>query len=238
MRARHLTVAAALFLLIGAGQTLGAEPTAAGRWQSLDEESHQPNAWFLIRDTGGLYDGTIVRMFMKPGEDPNVVCDKCKDDRRGKPWLGLNIIRGMKRNGAEYTNGTILDPRDGDLYSAMMTLTPDGQTLVCSRLSRHFTVGKESILDALARGCLQRDRSSLQSPSAASSWPQGRRRDEVRFSSALDVTGRTRAGGNAARKGWPVRAMLGFDEASFNWRGGCSNSRRTAPWRSGFEPAT
>ena len=130
MRARHLTVAAALFLLIGAGQTLGAEPTAAGLWQSLDEESHQPNAWFLIRDNGGLYEGTIVRMFMKPGEDPNVVCDKCKDDRRGKPWLGLDIIRGMKRNGAEYTNGTILDPRDGDLYSAMMTLTPDGQTLV------------------------------------------------------------------------------------------------------------
>ena len=72
-------------------------------------------------------EGTIVRIFMKPGEDPNVVCDKCKDDRRGKPWLGLDIIRGMKRNGAEYTNGTILDPRDGDLYSAMMTLTPDGQ---------------------------------------------------------------------------------------------------------------
>ena len=75
-------------------------------------------------------EGKIVRMFMKPGENPNVVCDQCKDDRRGKPWLGLNIIRGMKRNGAEYTNGTILDPRDGDLYSAMMTLTPDGQTLV------------------------------------------------------------------------------------------------------------
>ncbi len=66
MRARHLTVAAALLLLIGAGQTLGAEPTAAGLWQSLDEESHQPNAWFLIRDNGGLYEGTIVRMFMKP----------------------------------------------------------------------------------------------------------------------------------------------------------------------------
>ena len=130
MRARYLTVAAVLLLLISAGQTLGAELTAAGLWQSLDEDSHQPNAWFLIRDNGGLYEGTIVRMFMKPGENPNVVCDLCKDDRRGKPWLGLDIIRGMKRNGAEYTNGTILDPRDGDLYSAMMTLTPDGQTLV------------------------------------------------------------------------------------------------------------
>ena len=84
-----------------------------------------------------------MRMFMKPGEDPNVVCDKCKDDRRGKPWLGLNIIRGMKRNGAEYTNGTILDPRDGDLYSAMMTLTPGWPDARCSRLSRHFIVGAD-----------------------------------------------------------------------------------------------
>ena len=41
MGARHLTVAAALLLLIGAGQTLGGEPTAAGLWQSLDEESHR-----------------------------------------------------------------------------------------------------------------------------------------------------------------------------------------------------
>src|SRR5271166_4967895 len=130
MRARHLAVAAALLLLISAGQALGAELTAAGLWQSLDEDSHQPNAWFLIRDNGGLYEGAIVRMFMKPGDNPNAVCDQCKDDRRGKPWLGLDIIRGMKRNGGEYTDGTILDPRHGDIYSAMMTMTPDGQTLV------------------------------------------------------------------------------------------------------------
>ena len=151
MGARHLTVAATLLLLIGAGETLGGEPTAAGLWQSLDEDSHQPNAWFLIRDTGGLYEGTIVRMFMKPGEDPNVVCDKCKDDRRGKPWQGLNIIRGMKRNGAEYTNGTILDPRDGDLYSAMMHIDPGWPDAGCSRLSRHFTVGKINIGRACRR---------------------------------------------------------------------------------------
>src|SRR5215472_12477563 len=108
MRARHLTVAAVLLLLIGAGQTLGAEPTAAGLWQSLDEDSHQPNAWFLIRDNGGLYEGTIVRMFMKPGEDPNILCDRCKDGRRhiifgrpkGKPGPALNLLGGLPRGGA------------------------------------------------------------------------------------------------------------------------------------------
>jgi uncharacterized protein (DUF2147 family) len=130
MRVINLVMAVVSSLLISSNQILAVELTAGGLWQSLDEESHQPNAWFLIRDNGGLYEGKIVRMFMKPGENPNVVCDLCKDDRRGKPWLGLDIIRGMKRNGAEYIDGTILDPRDGDLYSAKMTLTPDGQTLV------------------------------------------------------------------------------------------------------------
>jgi len=130
MRARHLLVAAALLSLIGSGSAISAEPTAAGLWQSVDDETHQPSGWFLIREHDGVFEGAIVRMYMKPGESPDVACDKCTDDRRGKPWLGLDIIRGMRRNGAEYTDGTILDPRYGHIYKAMMTLTPDGNTLV------------------------------------------------------------------------------------------------------------
>ena len=43
--------------------------------------------------------------------------------------LGLTLIKGMQRNGLAYENGTIMDPRDGSVYRALMHLTPDGSKL-------------------------------------------------------------------------------------------------------------
>jgi uncharacterized protein (DUF2147 family) len=107
------------------------QPSPAGLWQAVDSDTKEPNGWFLIGDHNGIYDGIIARMFLKPGEDANVVCHECKDDRHDHPWLGLEIIRGMKPEGEDkYGGGTILDPRDGKIYKATMKVSPDGQTLI------------------------------------------------------------------------------------------------------------
>jgi Uncharacterized protein conserved in bacteria (DUF2147) len=136
MRVTRLSLTVALLPLAAAlwapGQALSADPTSpAGLWQTLDEDTKQPTGWFLISNHDGVYAGIIAKMFLKPGENPNVVCDQCKDDRHDHPWLGLEIIRGMAQESADkFSGGTILDPRDGKVYHATMKLTPDGQTLV------------------------------------------------------------------------------------------------------------
>jgi uncharacterized protein (DUF2147 family) len=131
MRTKFVAVVAALLPLVAPGSAVSADLTPAGLWQAVDDDTKQPTGWFLISDHDGAYNGIIAKMFLKPGEDPNAVCDQCKDDRHDHPWLGLELIRGMRPDGEDkYAGGTILDPRDGKIYKATMKVTPDGQTLV------------------------------------------------------------------------------------------------------------
>ena len=126
-RAVLLTGAAALLLT---GTAALAQMTPVGTWRSIDDETKQPKAQIVVSDNGGVLTGRIEKL-LRPGADPNAVCDRCTDDRKDKPMVGLEIIRGAKKAEGQdgWEGGRILDPEKGSTYSLRLTPIEGGSKL-------------------------------------------------------------------------------------------------------------
>lgn len=93
-----------------------AQPSIVGRWQTVDDESGEVKSVVEIVERNGIYYGKIIRIFSE--EDPDPVCKQCPEDdeRYGKKVIGMEIIKGLRKSGEEYSGGDILDPEVGQIY--------------------------------------------------------------------------------------------------------------------------
>ena len=123
--------AVAAIFLVASTVSAWAQMTPEGLWRNIDDKTGEAKAEIRIRDAG---DGSLVGVLEKrlnKDAKPEDLCKECSDDRKDKPLLGLELIRGAKKaEGKEvWEGGKILDPENGRTYGLRMTPIEAGKKL-------------------------------------------------------------------------------------------------------------
>jgi len=125
-----------LFVVVFFTIDVHAQSTIVGTWKTVSDEGAdkgKDKSYIEIFEKGGAYFGKITKLLLKPQD---TLCDKCKDDLKDKPVVGIVNVQNMKKTGnvdeefgAEYADGTIMDPENGKTYKCKMWVKDDVLTV-------------------------------------------------------------------------------------------------------------
>lgn len=119
--------AAALALCAG---SVWAQMSPVGRWHTVDDKTGDVASQIVIVEKNGALYGNIEKLMRKEAKQ-DAVCDKCNDDRKDKPIVGMEIIRGARKTEGKdlWEGGKVLDPESGTIYSLRMKPIEGGKKL-------------------------------------------------------------------------------------------------------------
>lgn len=124
-----IRIAAALTLSLSSLVAM-AQMTPVGLWKTIDDDGKTEKSLVRITESGGVLSGTIEKVF-DPAKQ-HAVCDKCSDDRKDKPVVGMTIIRNARQDADDkstWTGGEILDPNNGKTYKTRLKPVDGGKTM-------------------------------------------------------------------------------------------------------------
>ena len=93
-----------------------------GKWKLEDG-----TAIVEVYKSGDAYNGKIVWLEKPTEADGSPAVDNNNPDKalRSRKLIGLNMLSGLKKNGGEYTGGSIYDPGNGKTYNCSMKVEGD-----------------------------------------------------------------------------------------------------------------
>jgi len=100
-----------------------------GKWKTIDDDTGKPRSIVEIINRDGKAYGKILKLFREAGEDQDPICDLCTDYRKDKKVIGMTIITAMEKDGDEWDDGEILDPKNGKVYDCKLWVE-DGKLMV------------------------------------------------------------------------------------------------------------
>lgn len=102
-----------------------------GLWKIMDTITHQPRAVVqLSQAKDKMLSGRILKIYSPYLKQP--LCTACIGPLHNKPLIGMTIIKKLKQStiiSAEWQDGEILDPHNGQIYHCHLNVVKKGQQL-------------------------------------------------------------------------------------------------------------
>jgi uncharacterized protein (DUF2147 family) len=108
-----------------------AQMSPVGVWKTIDDDTKKEKSLVRITESNGVLSGRIEKL-LDPDTRPDTVCEKCTDERKGQPVLGMTILRNLKPGADDKTvfeGGDITDPNNGKVYRARLKPVDGGRKL-------------------------------------------------------------------------------------------------------------
>jgi uncharacterized protein (DUF2147 family) len=120
-----------VFVMCVASQAAMAQATPAGLWKTIDDATQKERSLVRITEAAGIYSGRIEKS-LNPDEKPDAVCEKCTDERKNKPLIGMVLIRNITQNASDkevFDGGDVVDPDNGKIYRLRLKPIDGGKKL-------------------------------------------------------------------------------------------------------------
>lgn len=98
-----------------------------GKWKTIDGVTGMEKSIVEIYMENGKVFGKIVEILNPAQED--ALCEKCEENEKNKPVLGLVVIKDMVKDDDYYRKGTIFDPEHGKKFRCRLKLTQNPDIL-------------------------------------------------------------------------------------------------------------
>ncbi len=103
--------------------TYGLQAQVTGLWKTIDDRNGSEKSIMEIFEKDGKFYGKIIKLLEG---STFTCCEKCPDDLKNKPLVGMVIIHDLTKTETGAIDGRVMDPKNGRTYSLYVELeNPD-----------------------------------------------------------------------------------------------------------------
>jgi len=105
------------------------ETSPVGRWRTIDDATGKVKSLVIVWEEHDTLYGKIERILDRSSTDSDPRCGHCQGELKNTALVGLRILWDLRKDGAQWSGGKVIDPESGKIYKCSIAVEDGGRKL-------------------------------------------------------------------------------------------------------------